>query len=273
MKTLYITDLDGTFLNSKGKISNSSAQIIKSLIEKGCLFSVATARTKATVLDMFKGIGLNCPISLMNGVMIFDTSKNKNHLTHSIDNNTANKILEIYRKYNKHPMLYFDKGEYLEIVYTELDNVYQKEYVCDRKNMQLKKFRKVDKLTAEKDLLYIVSLDKPEELEGIYREISALGNITSNFYKDNYTDCNFLETMSAETSKGKSAVEIKKLLGADRLVVFGDNLNDIPLFEAADEAYAVSNAHPKLKSLATEVISSNDEDAVAHFILKHFNNN
>lgn len=51
-------------------------------------------------------------------------------------------------------------------------------------------------------------------------------------------------------------------------MAFGDGENDLDLFGAADEAYAVSNAAEKLKHAATAVIGSNEEDAVARWILK-----
>ena len=50
------------------------------------------------------------------------------------------------------------------------------------------------------------------------------------------------------------------------MVVFGDSVNDIPMFKAADEAYAVANAIDELKAAATAVIGSNEEDAVAAFL-------
>ena len=52
----------------------------------------------------------------------------------------------------------------------------------------------------------------------------------------------FLEIISKVVSKGSAAKQVKELIGADKMVAFGDNLNDIPLFEAADECYAVGNA-------------------------------
>lgn len=271
MKTLYITDLDGTFLNSDAEITPRSAKIIRKLVDKGVLFSVATARTAATVTDMFVNIGLNAPVALMNGVTVYDCVNNKSIISHEIDKNTAKKIIAIYEKYNKHPMLYFSKDDYLEIVYTDVDNVHQQEYINDRDTKKLKKFRKVNVYELDNDdkLLYIVSFDKPDELSTIYREIEQLTDVKSCFYSDNYTDCNFLETMNGTISKGTAAKEIKKITGADRIIAFGDNLNDIPLFQAADECYAVSNAHDDLKRIATGVIASNNEDAVAEFILKH----
>ena len=64
-------------------------------------------------------------------------------------------------------------------------------------------------------------------------------------------------------SKAAAALALKARLGAERLVCFGDAENDIPLFEAADECYAVENAVPALKERATGVIGSNREDSVA----------
>ena len=53
-------------------------------------------------------------------------------------------------------------------------------------------------------------------------------------------------------------------------MVFGDALNDISMFEIADEAYAVSNAVGELKAIATGIIGCNDEDAVAEKLKELF---
>lgn len=54
------------------------------------------------------------------------------------------------------------------------------------------------------------------------------------------------------------------------MIAFGDAMNDIPMFEIADECYAVANAVPELKELATDVIESNEEDGVAKWLMHHF---
>lgn len=50
---------------------------------------------------------------------------------------------------------------------------------------------------------------------------------------------------------------------------FGDAMNDIPMFEISDECYAVANAAEPLKALATGIIGSNEEDAVAKWLTEH----
>ena len=65
-----------------------------------------------------------------------------------------------------------------------------------------------------------------------------------------------------------AALKLKEMLGCEKLVAFGDSENDMDLFAAADECYAVANAVPELKERATAVIGANNEDAVAKFLLQ-----
>jgi hypothetical protein len=51
------------------------------------------------------------------------------------------------------------------------------------------------------------------------------------------------------------------------LTVFGDNLNDIGMFELANKAVAVANSHEDVLALADEVSAfTNEEDAVARYL-------
>ena len=52
---------------------------------------------------------------------------------------------------------------------------------------------------------------------------------------------------------------------------FGDNLNDISLFEACDECYAVSNAKDEVIRRADGVIGANTADSVVIFIAEREN--
>ncbi len=271
MKTLYITDLDGTLLNSKAELSQVSSVLIEKIIKSGALFSIATARTHATVMNMFRDVPLNCPIVLMNGVTVYSPKEKEIVISHSINEVTAKKIMNIYDKYNQHPLLYFKtKTTPLDILYRELTNDYQRAYVNKRNNFDEKKFYQIHSPAdfSGNNLLYMTSLDSYDALKDIHKEICEIEDVCSVFYRDNYTDLYFLETFSKSASKALSALEVKRLIGADKIVAFGDNLNDIPLFEVADECYAVEGASEELKKIATGIIGSNDDDAVARFIFE-----
>lgn len=270
MNTLYISDLDGTLLNSCAELSDYTKKSLSQLIDRGVLFTVATARTKATVKDIFSGVGLNLPFILMNGVLIYDPIKDENITSNEIDSEDVNSVLSAYIKFGKTPMLYILRKDHLEIQYKSIDNIYQEEYIAARNSLRDKRFKKCDsefEFSDEDKVIYMVSLDKEDVLAPICNEIRAEDRVYCAFYSDNYTDCNFMECMNKKVSKGVAAAQLKALLNIDKIVAFGDNLNDLPLFYVADESYAVSNACEQLKEVATGVIDSNDNDGVVKFII------
>ena len=67
-------------------------------------------------------------------------------------------------------------------------------------------------------------------------------------------------------SKARAVQDLARQLGADRIVVFGDNLNDLSMMAVADEAVAVANAFPEVKAAADVVIGPNSADSVAKYI-------
>ncbi len=54
-RTLFVSDMDGTLLNSQSELSPSTIERLNTLINyKGVLFTVATARTPATATVLMK---------------------------------------------------------------------------------------------------------------------------------------------------------------------------------------------------------------------------
>lgn len=58
---LFVSDLDGTLLNGKAKLTDYSRITINKLIENGMHFTAATARTYATVSKIIGGLNINAP--------------------------------------------------------------------------------------------------------------------------------------------------------------------------------------------------------------------
>lgn len=275
MKTLYITDLDGTLLNNEAELSDKSAKLISEAISHGINFTVATARTFATVTELFKDVDMKLPFVLMNGVMLYDPTDKKICSYHSISYTDTEKVCNVYKKHGVFPLIYRCKDDLLEIEYYDTSNAHQMKYIGNRTEANGKRFVYTSDFdcAGKSEVLYIVTLDSYEKLLPLYKDISKIEGVSSVFYRDNYTDCYFLEIFAADVSKASAMLEVKKAVGADRIVAFGDNLNDMEMFRAADMAYAVENACDELKKIATGVIGKNTDDAVAEFIINNTENN
>ena len=72
MKTLYVSDLDGTLLNSQQQTSTYTNQTIEKLVDQGMLFSYATARSYYSIQTSNQRLKCKIPLILYNGAFIID---------------------------------------------------------------------------------------------------------------------------------------------------------------------------------------------------------
>lgn len=61
-KTLYISDLDGTLLNSDKEITTYTRDTLNKLMAGGLQFSIATARTASSAVKILSGLNINVPV-------------------------------------------------------------------------------------------------------------------------------------------------------------------------------------------------------------------
>lgn len=265
-KTLYISDLDGTLLNNDATISERTVKILNDLMDRGVLFTVATARTIASVKYILKDLKLNLPLILMNGVCIFDPENKKYINTETLSTEDVSLLISLIEEYDLKGFMYTMNDGELATYYEELSNKALKDFHDERVKRYNKPFTHVDKFSVLKDepVIYFVLIDYKENLNHIYRLTETLPNINSVFYKDNYSkDMWYLEIFSRKASKYHAVNFLRRYLQVNNVVGFGDNQNDMFFLEACDKFYAVENAIEELKLRADGIIGKNSEDGVA----------
>lgn len=72
MKTLYVSDLDGTLLRSNETTSEYTNSVINNLTDRGMIFSYATARSLITAKKVTSGLRAEIPLIVYNGAFIVD---------------------------------------------------------------------------------------------------------------------------------------------------------------------------------------------------------
>lgn len=271
---LYISDLDGTLLNSKREISDYSKNVINNLVNEGLEFTVATARTPGTVVEILEGLHIKKAISLMNGVFLYDLYKKEYLKVRSIEKELVREVLCILNKFKKDCFVYGIKNNHLYVYHKSLELNFDKIYFEERKNSIYKTFEVVksyDEALENLDVVNFMILDSKEAIEEIYAEISKIEGVNTGYYKDVYDElCYFIEIHSDKASKERSVNDLKQMYNVDKVICFGDNMNDLPMFKVADEKYAMKNAVDGLKEYATDIIESNDHDGVAVFLEHRF---
>ena len=272
---LFVTDLDGTLINSKREVTEKSLIILNKLIDDGMNFTVATARTPATAVEILKDLNLKLPVALMNGVLIYDTKTLKYIDTKEMDKEATDKVLNIFEKYNKNPLVYGVKDNHLWVYHKEFEHAYEYNFYKERADKELKTFVEIKdykNAIVDNNIINFVAFDTYEKINSIAEEIKCIEGITVNYYEDVYEDCYFLEAYSNKASKANGIKYLSKYIDYSKVICFGDNLNDIPMFELADEAYATANSAYEIKKMATDVIGSCEDDGVAEFLKERFKN-
>lgn len=274
-KTLFISDLDGTLLGADSAVSPKSAAMLNEAIERGALFSVATARTPSTVSRLLASVHTPLPFIVMTGAAVWDPSTGSYSDVITIPEPTACRILDSVRSHRLPAFIYTLRQDVIHIYHYGDLSPLERKFVSEREDSPFKLFH----LSADGSPLLPERLDnvilfyamQPSQLvEAAYADIRTIEGCNPIYYHDIFgKETGIMEVFSADASKANALLRLKAATGADKTVAFGDNLNDIPMLEAADVAVAVENAVDEVKRVADFIIPPNTDDSVARFILQH----
>ena len=270
---LFISDMDGTLLDSKAQVSEKTTEIINRLAEKGLNFTVATARTPISALPILKEVNITSPMILMNGALIYSPEEKRFSDSVGFGKDCLESIAKAEEVSGMQGMLfslddnkfYVHLGEVNPVMldgYFDLNKLAHVDAVCKQTK------RASAKELINNNVVYALYMDnKADNIEKLYNSLLDEKGLVLDYYKDKYTENRWcLEISSSKTTKGKAVRKLKNTLKADKVIGFGDSWNDVPLFENCDEGYAVENASNELKAKATGIIKSNTNDGVALFL-------
>lgn len=272
MVTLYISDLDGTLLDNDAHVSPETARIISELSRRGVLISVATARTPATVEPLLADTLTAPELVVMTGAAIWDRPHSKFADIKLLPAVEVPAMLEVFKRRGLRIFCYVLNRDdrYLD-VYHPGDTLTADEevFVRERARLTLKGFH-LGQECPEEDygrVALFFGMGPHDAIVSVAEELRASSDCYISYYKDTYSaDLWLLEIFAPGVSKAAAVEQLRLRLGADRVVAFGDNLNDIPMLQAADVAVAVENALPQVKEIADVVIGPNTANSVAQYI-------
>ena len=268
-KTLYVSDLDGTLMHKDLKISDFSVKTINALVGKGVAFTYATARSISSAGTITKDLKLNLPVITRNGAVLADNNTGKIIEKALFTEKEVEMLKDMLPELPKTGFVSCYFGDDMKKVFAGSLHTAELQGYLD----YYKDDPSVVTVSALSEMFmgnpgYVTIIGNKVETEPIYLRTREYNGWECLFQKDVYRDEYWLEIAPRNSTKAKSILKLKEEYGFDKLVVFGDSANDITMFRIADEAYAVSNAVDELKALATGIIGSNEEDAVAVYLSK-----
>lgn len=273
MRTLYVTDLDGTLLNTNHRISPYSIDVINTLVERGMLFTYATARSLVSASVVAEGLLTNIPIIAYNGAFIINPSTKEILASSFFTKEETDKVQEVLGRCGISPLVYAYINGVEKVTWnTNKENEGIRHYLDVRKGDR--RFRPLtDAESATKlyegNMFYYTCIGEKEDLLPVYEAFSRDERFICTLQQELYRLEYWCEILPKNATKANAIEKLKKLWNCQKVVSFGDAINDIPMFRVSDECYAVRNGVEELKQLATGIIESNDEDGVARWLEKN----
>ena len=291
MYKLVAIDLDGTMLDSYGRVTENTKNTIKKVEEQGVEVVIASGRPIDSIKTIAKEIKSKNYFIAGNGAIVYDVKKDEiiyektmskekvleiikiceeNSISYNVY--TEKEILATSLKYN---VLYYHKEnlkkeESKRTKINIVNNMY--EYIKDKEDARFLKITICD----ESKSVFNSIIRKLREINDIeILEVSHMARKTIVQGTEEYPISYYYTEISTNDVDKWNAIEflIKKLnIKREEVMAIGDNANDKMMIEKAGLGIAMKQSAPSIIELADEVTEDNNEDGVAKILQKYYNN-
>lgn len=277
MIKLLALDLDGTLLDSRGRISEENKQAIRKAEEIGVLVTIATGRRFRDARPVALEAGFNAPIITHNGALL-KFAQNLETVAYSlIERQTVREILRVGREFGGDALLSCDPhGKGILLYETVSDkNIPLQKYIVWSKRLHgdeaeeaVHHVPRLEDVLHETETVHVSFSGQcamMAELETVLKtELHSTANVLTTVYP--HLDFTLIDILPPDASKG---IGLEKLtiienLTAENVMVVGDNFNDLQMLEFAGTPVVMGNASPDLLEREEFYTTlSNDESGVS----------
>lgn len=267
---IILGDLDGTLLDSCGKISKQNFDAIEKLFDLGVDFVPASGRT---LCEMPKQLVDNDNIRYIiysNGAAVYDKITGKK-ITFCMPDSIKNELVDLIFNCDSHLTIRFDGMGYVDKNMQTEEHFDYYSVNPEHKSVILNYAKYCDDFEnvcrnckdAEVMSVFFKHLKDRDKCISLIEKSDTLGY--ANIYENN------LEIFSLTAGKGNALKALCEKLGVDieKAIATGDSDNDCQMLKMAGLGLVPSNAPEVIKNVGDKVICSNDEH-IAQYILNNY---
>jgi len=282
MIKLLALDLDGTLLDSHGRIPEANRTAIRRAEESGVLVTIATGRRFRDARPIGLDLELNAPLLTHNGALIKYAQTLETVNVSLLRTPAVNEILRVGKAFGGDALVSTDPAGKGTLLYDTVsaDNIPLQKYIRWSKTLHGE--------DAERSVVHVAALENVVANEKVIHvsfsggcapmadltaclkeELAETVTILTTIYPR--LDFTLIDILPPDASKGAGVEKLAAYnqLGREEVMVMGDNFNDLEMLEFAGTPVVMGNADPKLlerEEFYTTV--SNDENGVAVAIEK-----
>jgi Cof subfamily protein (haloacid dehalogenase superfamily) len=248
---LLATDLDGTLLDAEGEPVALSTSGIREAIARGVKVIAATARGPKSTLYIANQVGLGPLVVCSNGAVGIDIGTGKKIWARTMEPGWVSAMVKHLSALSKGLRFAVESITGFRAEPEFLKELYSFATLVDR-----------EQLTQDEPIVKIVMRHPDLDAKGLADELRPMTPDVELL--PGSTD--WVEILPKGVNKGFGVGLAADILGIpiENTAVVGDHLNDIPMFLATPNSFAVANAHEVALRTAAEIVPSNIAGGVGY---------
>jgi 5-amino-6-(5-phospho-D-ribitylamino)uracil phosphatase len=272
---LYVSDLDGTLLDSRGELSERSRSVLRALLEEGLPLTVASARSYFSIKSVLGDLPFALPIIEFNGAFLTDYNTGRHLQVNALNQELSSQVLDVILNAKLSPFVSSFNGREDCLHYADLINEGMRWYEERRRaaaDPRLRPSANLHSVLGESVVSLTVMAGMEEVIRALEQQLAEEygENLQMYCYQNEYHKGSWWLTIHSPLASKHIAMQALRdeFMPRAQIVAFGDNHNDIEMLRSADCGVAVDNAIVELKRVADEVIGPANDDSVAEYLLQ-----
>ena len=265
---LLALDIDGTILDSQGRIPAANRDAIAQAIEAGVEVALATGRRYDFARPIFEKLPAPLTLILSNGAIV-KTRTGETLMRSLLPRDVAHDVLVRVPQHRESAAVVFDRAREGQVVFEAIDwehPLHGRFFAANRPF--LSEAAPLESCLTE-DPIQVMFSGSCAPMRALFAELqSAGGDFSVSLTEYEHRDFSLVDVIRAGCSKGTALEAWAARRGCARadVMAIGDNLNDLQMLEFAGTPVVMGNGLAELKARGWSVTSSNDEAGVARAI-------
>jgi 5-amino-6-(5-phospho-D-ribitylamino)uracil phosphatase len=268
MIKLLAIDIDGTLLDSRGRLPDAHREALVDAVRMGIEVCLVTGRSFHFARPIANLLPIPLTLIVNNGAVVKEKG-GATTMRHLLRREIARRVIEETRAYEDSVAIVFDRPDERQIVFERMDwsHPHRRGYYEKNKAfIAAAQAPLADVLTEDPiQVMFNGGVAAMRELAAALRALSIADQCSVAVTEYEARDFSLVDVNGAGCSKGTTLARWTATRGIsrDEVMAVGDNLNDVEMLEAAGVAVVMGNASDSLRSRGFEVTGTNDEGGLA----------
>jgi Cof subfamily protein (haloacid dehalogenase superfamily) len=261
-------DVDGTLLDSRGRVPEDNRQAIHDVVARGVHVALVTGRSYPFARPVADSLPPEVTLIVSNGA-IERTADGSTLARRLLPRETAAAVLDTTRDYRHAAALIFDRDAERQFIFETLDwETPNRKGYWERNQSLIDRAVPLEDALVE-DPIQVMFNGGVDEMR-VLRGLLGCGGHPCAVSVTEYVDRDFtlLDVTAREATKGQALAWRASEMGLSRneVMAVGDNFNDIEMLEFAGCPVVMGNAVSALKSRGWPVTGGHDDAGLAQAI-------